>query len=119
MPEYLYTYEDVDGTANEEETADILEGTKKKPKHVVAVMYIEDTAALQHDAILRAYKDRTRIVDMPIQAGLLNNGSDDRLENLQWIEIDTVFEAGEELQVGTMSGGNATDVLVVAKYYHV
>lgn len=106
---FQYEHVEVSGTANVEVTETLLTGTTAEPKDVGGLLVTEVTGTLQGDAVLRVYKNTQRLMDLPIQHLLDNDGANSRPEQ-PYLPLDVTLEAGDELIVGQVSGATASDV---------
>jgi len=113
----MYYYKDVlvEGTASTEILETLLTGTAAEPKFVEALAFVEDTDTEQMDATLRAYKNLEKFVDMNVRNLIPERGDDARHWD-PWLPVNIELKAGDELKVGAVSGGTASDIRVVARY---
>ncbi len=116
---FLYKYVTVDGATSDEDLETILTSTAEESFHVDALMFLETTATENHDAVLRAYLERERILDFPLAFFLQAADSDTRLAIDQWIVIDEPLPVGQSLKVGHLSGGTLSEMKVVCRYHIV
>lgn len=105
----------VEGTASVETVSTLLTGTTAEPKHVEALAFVEDTDTEQMDATIRAYRNLEQFMDFNIRNLIPERGDDDRQWD-PWLLVDVALKAGDELKVGHVSGGTATDLRVIARY---
>ena len=105
----------VSGTANKEILSDILTSTEEELKHISALWFTEVTGTLYHDAILRAYIERERIVDFGYNNFLIDADADDRMIAPR-LEIDQDLPVGQTLSVGFVSGGTASIIEITVEY---
>lgn len=105
----------VEGTANEEKLEEVVTSTTEEPKHVTALWFTEITGTLYHDAILRAYVERERIIDMGYRQFLIDDDADDRMVKPR-LEVDIILPVGQSLSVGQVSGSTASNFEIVAEY---
>ena len=111
----FYKRLEVTGVANKEKLGDILTSTAEEPKHVTALWFTETTAAENNDAILRAYVEREKVLDMSIKHMLSTMDADGRYWKPR-IEVDIILPVGQSLSVGHLSGGTLSVIDIVAEY---
>ena len=111
----FYKRLDFAGTANKEKLNTLLTSTVEETKHVTALWFVESGGTLYHDAILRAYVEREKIVDMRCTNWMLDDDVDDRTIPCR-IEVDIDLPVGQSLSVGFVSGGNASSFDITAEY---
>jgi len=104
-----YEHVAVDGTANVETVEDLLVGTQAEPKHVLGLYVTEVTATENNDAVLRAYHNTERIVDLPIVHLIGDNATSVRPAP-PYVPLDLTLGPGDKLIVGQVSGGTASDI---------
>lgn len=113
---YLYEYVKVTGVISDEKLETLLTSTAEEPKHIESLCFVEVTGTLQRDAIVRAYIERERILDIPYYNMLEDMADDIRLESMVWIPIGEDLPVGQALKVGQLSGTTASDFDVVVRY---
>ena len=111
----FYKRKAVSGSSNEEKLEEIVTSTAEEPKHVTALWFTEVTAVENNDAVLRAYVERERIIDMSIKHTLSIMDAEGRYWRPR-LEVDITLPVGQSLSVGCVSGGTATNLEVVAEY---
>lgn len=116
---FLYKYVTVDGVASDEDLETILTSTAEEAFHIDALQFMETTATENHDAVLRSYLERERILDIPLYFSLRAFDSDTRLNGDQWIYIDEALPVGQSLKVGHLSGATLSIMIVAVKYHIV
>ena len=114
---FLYKYVTVDGVASDEDLETILTSTAEESFHIDALQFIETTATENNDAVLRAYLERERILDLPVHFSLVLFDSAERLAVNQWIEVDEALPIGQALKVGHLSGSTLSIMEVAVKYH--
>ena len=105
----------VTGTANTEELKDLLTSTVEEPKKVIALWFTEYTGTMYHNAILKAYIEREKIVDFPYSHFLIDSAADDRMVPPR-LEIDAELPVGQTLSVGHTSGATASNFEITVEY---
>jgi len=115
MPKY-YTYEKVSGIANQEKLGEGLTSTSEEPKRIVALWVTEVTTPLQHDAYIRGYIEREKILEIPYTQFLVNKASDNRQILPARIEVDHEIPVGQKFVAGHLSGATASDFEYVYEY---
>jgi len=115
MPKY-YEYEKVTGVANEETMGNGIESTAEEPKNIVALWVTEVTATLQHDAILRGYIEREKIIEIPYTQFLQTKASDNRVTLPARIAVEHEIPVGQRFKAGHLSGATASDFEFVYEY---
>jgi len=118
MSDIRYEYVDVDGTANEETLSTIISSTEEEPKTILALDFAEDTGSLQGDAILRAYIERERIVDINVRNTTESDANNKKVENfpINFGPGGLALPQGQDLKVGQQSQGTASDFVIAVKY---
>ena len=110
-----YKRENFAGTANKEVLKEIVTSTAEEVKHVTAIWFTESGGTLYHDAILRAYVERERILDMRYTNLTESDDKDGRMIHPR-IAVDIDLPVGQSLSVGFVSGGTASTFDITAEY---
>ena len=113
---FYYESVHVNGTANTEVVEEILTSTEEEHKFVDAIAFIEDTATEQHDAVLVAYIEREKIMEVPISQNLQSWDSDVRMKFDPFYPLGHDLPVGQSLRVGHVSGGTASNVYYTVRY---
>jgi len=103
------------GTALEEKLQDIVTSTVEEPKHITAIWFTESGGTLYHDAILRAYVEREKIVDMRYTNLTESDDKDGRMIHPR-LPVDIILPVGQSLSVGFLSGANASSFDITVEY---
>lgn len=103
------------GTDAAEKLSDLLTSTVEEPKHITALWFTESGATLYHNAILRAYVEREKIVDFRYTNFALDDDQDDRMMPPR-LEIDMDLPVGQTLSVGFLSGATASTFDIAVEY---
>jgi len=110
-------YVTVSGTANTETTKTLVTSTEEEPKKLLKLYVMEDTSSQQNDAIIRIYIERDRIIEFPIKVLTQRYASAEAYpEGAGEITLDRELPVGQDLIVGHLSGGTASDVIFVVEY---
>lgn len=111
-----YKRQVITGVFNKEELKEIITSTAEEPKHITALWFTEITPITENnDAILRAYVERERILDMSIKQLIYAMDVETRHSRPR-LEVDIDLPVGLSLSVGCVSGGTATILEVVVEY---
>ena len=114
--EFLYKRKKVSGTASEEKTESIITSTEVEPVRLIELWVTEVTSVLLHDAEIRAYIERERIVETSIVQFLQTNASDNRVTLPCVIPLERDLPVGQSLYVGHLSGSTKSDLEFTVKY---
>lgn len=107
---------EVDGTANTEVTATILQGVAYERRRVKAVRPTEITGTLQGDATIVIYKNNEQVHEVDYRHFLDKDGNNTRPVTPPEIPLDIPLTEGDTLAVGHTSGGTASDFTYNAVY---
>lgn len=110
-----YKNVEVEGTASIEASEVLLAGTAAEPKHVDGLWITESTAVENMDATIRVWLNTLLIVNMPLMHLLTDNATSTRYFR-PYIELDLDLASGDQLEVGHLSGGTASDMNYCAQY---
>ena len=116
MAEYLYKRLKVSGVNSDEKVEKIITSTPEEPVRLLELWVTEVTSVLLHDAEIRAYIEREKIVETSIVQFLQTNASDNRVTLPSVIPLERDLEVGHSLSVGHKSGTTKSDLEFTLKY---
>lgn len=111
-----YDFITVTGQANIEVTEKLLTSTEEEPKRVLRLHVYEVTATRQNNAVVRAYIERERILEMPIGVFLDWATTPTYPKGAGVIELGFDIPVGQSLIVGHVSGTTPSTLVFVAEY---
>ena len=114
--EFLYKRKKVVGTNNIETTQPIITSTEIEPVKLLELWVTEVTSTLKHDAEIRAYIERERIVETHIAQFLQTNAADNRVTLPAVIPLERDLPVGQSLFVGHLNGAAKSDLEFTIKY---
>ena len=113
---YYYASVHVEGTAHTETVEEILTSTEEEPKFVDAIIFQEDSSTQQRDALIVAYIEREKIMEVPIMQNLQMYDSNPRACGDLWYPLGHDLPVGQSLRVGHVSGSDISDIYYTVRY---
>ena len=105
----------VSGVANTETLGSIITSTSTEKYHIRKLYVSEITSTAQNDGYIRAYIEREKIADVPVEHWLDNLTANSRIA-MTALEFDFDLDVGESFYVGQLSQATASDFVFTIEY---
>lgn len=105
----------VSGAANAETLGSIITSTTTEKYHIKKMYVSEITSTAQNNAYIRAYIEREKIADVPVEHWLDNLTANSRIA-MTALDLDFDLDIGESFYVGQESQATASDFVFTIEY---